>query len=88
MSKDNTLANQTLAELQKEEQDLQSRSTFVRFSVGFLLGAAVFSAVTSGRFFLSTGVALMGVALGVSHTRKLKAIQAEINRRNETAEAE
>ena len=74
----------TLDELVSEEKKMKSKSTTVTTAlfIGFLVGIAVWSATHRGGFLLTVGLLAFALFIGSSYSKKLKGIQAEINRRD------
>jgi hypothetical protein len=50
--------------------------------VGLIVGIAIWSATHQGGFILTIGLLIFAALMGARYSKKLKRIQAEINRRD------
>ena len=73
----------TLEELRTEEKKLESQRIPTAIFVGFLVGIAIYSATHKGTF-LPVILMVAAFMIGRNANNKLKNLQAEIQRRNNT----
>lgn len=76
-------SNSTLEELMIEEKKLKSQRIPMAVFIGFLVGIAIYSATHKGTF-LPVILMVSAFVIGRNATNKLKSLQAEIQRRNNT----
>ncbi len=72
----------TLDELVSEEKKMQSQKIPAAVLVGLIVGIAIWSATHQGGFILTIGLLIFAALMGARYSKKLKRIQAEINRRD------
>ena len=71
----------TLEELVSAEKKMQSEKTTTAVIIGLLIGIALYSATHKG-FILTVILIVLAYLVGSRHTKSLKDLQAEIERRN------
>ena len=71
-----------LDELVSEEKKLKSRKTAIAVFIGIVVGIAVWTATHRGGFYLTIILLTVPLLIGSRYSKKLKGIQAEINRRD------
>ncbi len=69
-------------ELVSAAEKTKSQRLLVALLIGFLVGMAIWSATHGGGFLMTTGLLIAAGLIGSRYTRKVKSLQAEINRRN------
>ncbi len=74
-------STRTLEELVAAEKKMQAGKTSTAVFIGLLMGIAVYAAAHKG-FILTVILLIAAYLIGSRHSQNLKAIQAEINRRN------
>lgn len=72
----------TLDELASEEKKMKALQIPSAVFIGILVGIAIWSATHKGGFMLTTGLLIGALLIGSRYSKTLKAIQAEISRRD------
>ncbi|WP_317039675.1 hypothetical protein [Spirosoma endophyticum] len=72
----------TLDELVSEEKRMKSQKTLIALIVGLIVGIAVWSATHKWGAFFTFGLLILPLVIGSTYSKTLKAIEAEISRRD------